>query len=66
MLTEKQQALFRLLDWDPAEEKDIRQRHKVCVKDFGAVKDFTTWLTKALHHRWAEDRRRNTTPYLGD
>ncbi len=62
MLTEKQLGLFRLLDWDPAQEKDIRQRHK----DLGGVKDFTRWLTKILHYRWAEDRRRNTTPYLGD
>jgi len=62
MLTEKQLGLFRLLDWDPVQEKQIRQRHK----DHGTVKDFTRWLTKVLHHRWAEDRRRNTTPYLGD
>jgi hypothetical protein len=62
MLTEKQLGLFRLLDWDPVQEKQIRQRHK----DHGGVKDFTRWLTKVLHHRWAEDRRRNTTPYLGD
>ena len=62
MLTEKQLALFRSLDWDPTQEKEIRQRHKA----LGGVKDFTSWLTKVLHRRWAEDRRRNTTPYLGD
>ncbi len=66
MLTSQQQGLFNLLGFDPSQEKEIRQRHKTCVKDYGAVKDFTRWLTKVLHRRWAEDRRRNTTPYLGD
>lgn len=66
MLTARQQGLFQLLDWDTAQEKEIRQRHRDCVKSYGAVKDFTSWLTKVLHRRWAEDRRKNTTPYLGD
>ncbi len=66
MLTVQQQGLFNLLGLDLAQEKEIRQRHKTCVKDYGAVKDFTRWLTKVLHRRWAEDRRKNTTPYLGD
>lgn len=64
MLTNKQQGLFKLLGFDPMQEKEIRQRHKVCVQDFGAAKDFTTWLTKVLHKRWASERR--TTVYLGD
>jgi hypothetical protein len=64
MLTTKQQGLFKLLGFDVEQEKEIRQRHKVCVKDFGAVKDFTTWLTKVLHKRWESERR--TSVYLGD
>lgn len=64
MLTTKQQGLFKMLGFDVAQEKEIRQRHKVCVKDFGAVKDFTTWLTKVLHKRWESERR--TSVYLGD
>jgi len=64
MLTTKQQGLFKSLGFDVAQEKEIRQRHKTCVKDFGATKDFTTWLTKVLHKRWESERR--TSVYLGD
>jgi hypothetical protein len=63
MLTERQLALFKSLDFDPTQEKDIRQRHKMCVRDFSATKDFTTWLTKVLHKRWQSERR---SVYLGD
>lgn len=66
MLTEKQRGLFSLLDFDVNSEDVLRERHKKLVKEYGAVKDFTRWLQKVLHNRWAEDRRRNSTPYLGD
>lgn len=66
MLTEKQKGLFTLLDYDVNSEDVLRERHKMLVKEYGAVKDFTRWLQKVLEHRWAEDRRRNSTPYLGD
>jgi hypothetical protein len=66
MLTEKQKRLFVLLDYDVNSEDALRERHKMLVTEFGAVKDFTRWLQKILEHRWREDRRRNSTPYLGD
>ena len=66
MLTVRQQALFKLLEWDASEEQAIRQRHRSCVIEYGAVKDFTGWLTKVLHRRWANERRQLATPYLGD
>lgn len=64
MLTNKQLGLFELLGFDPTHEKEIRERHKLCVRDFNATKDFTTWLTKVLHKRWESERR--TSVYLGD
>jgi hypothetical protein len=66
MLTPKQLWLFNQLGEDPAQEKDVRLNHRLCVEQFGAVKNFTTWLTKRLYRKWELDRRRNTTPYLGD
>jgi methyl coenzyme M reductase subunit C len=66
MLTERQLALFKSLGEDPVNEKEIRQRHKVCVKDFGAVKDFTQWLVKRLHRQWELERRQAGAIYLGD
>jgi hypothetical protein len=64
MLTEKQLSLFKALGEDPANEKEVRQNHKKCVQQFGAVKDFTQWLLKRLHRQWALERRQNV--YLGD
>lgn len=66
MLTTRQLNLVRALGEDPADERVIRQRHKSCVQNFGAVKDFTRWLEKRLHRKWELDRCRNATPYLGD
>lgn len=64
MLTPKQQWLFDQLGESPADEKDVRLQHRLCVEKFGAVKNFTTWLTKRLYAQW--ERNRSTTPYLGD
>jgi hypothetical protein len=66
MLTTRQQALFKLLEWDTAHEREIRTRHRGNVDEYGADKDFTRWLTKVLHQRWASERRASATPYLGD
>jgi len=66
MLTRKQQWLFEQLGESPAVEMEVRLRHRLCVENFGAVKDFTRWLTKRLYSKWVQDRSRNTTPYLGD
>lgn len=65
MLTSRQASLFRALDWNPMDEKEIRARHKEVVQKYGAVKDFTSWLTKVLHNRWKEERRLSSV-YLGD
>jgi hypothetical protein len=65
MLTERQLWLFEQL-CEGRTEKEVRACHKDCVRSYGAVKDFTQWLVKRLHRQWAEDRRKNTTPYLGD
>jgi hypothetical protein len=65
MLTPHQKELFRMLGIDPAREKDIRTFHKELIP-FGAVKDFTRWLTKRLHKKWQEQHRRLAGPYLGD
>ena len=66
MLTAKQQWLFDQLGESPADEHEVRLRHRLCVEQYGSVKNFTTWLTKRLYRKWELDRRRNTTPYLGD
>lgn len=66
MLTAKQQWLFAQLGESPADEHEIRLRHRLCVEQYGSVKNFTTWLTKRLYRKWELDRCRNTTPYLGD
>ena len=64
MLTPKQQWLFEQLGESPADENEIRLRHRLCVEKFGAVKNFTTWLTKRMYSKWEQER--NSTPYLGD
>jgi hypothetical protein len=66
MLTPKQQWLFKQLGEAMDDEKEVRLRHRLCVEQYGSVKDFTRWLTKRLYRKWELDRCRNTTPYLGD
>lgn len=66
MLTPKQLWLFEQLGEDPAAEKEVRLRHRLCVEQYGSVKNFTTWLTKRMYRKWELDRCTNTTPYLGD
>ena len=66
MLTERQQWLFSQLGYDPAREKEIRTLHKERIQMGLSPKDFTQYLVKRLHARWAEQNRRNATPYLGD
>ena len=66
MLTPKQLWLFEQLGEDPSAEKEVRLRHRLCVEQYGSVKNFTTWLTKRMYRKWELDRCRNTTPYLGD
>lgn len=66
MLTPKQQWLFEQLGESPADENEVRLRHRLCVEKFGAVKNFTTWLTKRMYRKWELDRCNNATPYLGD
>jgi len=66
MLTAKQLWLFEQLGESPADEHEVRLRHRLCVEQYGSVKDFTRWLTKRLYRKWELDRSRTTTPYLGD
>ena len=66
MLTKRQQELFKQLDLMPAQEREIRDTHRQMVQEDRAVKDFTRYLTKWLHRRWARERNKATAPYLGD
>ena len=66
MLTPKQQWLYKQLGEPLDDEKEVRLRHRLCVEQYGAVKNFTTWLTKRMYRKWELDRCNNATPYLGD
>ena len=66
MLTARQTYLFEQLGLDPATEKQVRTLHKELVSKYGVDRDFTQYLVKRLHRQWAQERSRNTAPYLGD
>ncbi len=48
MLTAKQQWLFDQLGESPADEHEVRLRHRLCVEQYGSVKNFTTLTPNPL------------------
>ena len=65
MLTVRQQSLFHQLE-ETRTEEEVRAIHKMMVKEYGAVKDLTSWLLKRLYRKWALERKATEVPYLGN
>lgn len=66
MLNERQIGLFKLLDLDLSREKEVRESYRKLKKEGYTSGDFTRFLTKRVHAKWAKERRESSSPYLGD